>query len=104
MKLRILSTLIFAFIFSCSFSQTLKGKVTDAITNTPLIGATISVGAKVTTTDNAGMFSIDCSRSKQITVTFIGYQSFNEVIKNCNEELRVSLLPSKYSLNDIEIT
>ena len=68
------------FIFSVlpllSFSQngTLKGKIADASTGQPLVGATIeAVGMGGTTTDKDGAFSFACSGSLGLVISYVGF-------------------------------
>ena len=84
---------------------TVKGKIIDAVTKHPLQGASISYGAKGgTTTDNDGVFSIECGKTNKITVSFVGYITQSYSIKNCNDEVVVSLQPASGTLNEVEIT
>lgn len=95
-------TLTFLSIYS--YAQTVKGKVTD-LQNNPLAGATISFNGKGgTTSDKDGVFTLDCSKVKSITVSFIGYTTVAKAVKNCNDEIVVVLSPSSQSLNEVEIT
>ena len=106
MKSIILSGL-FLFILSISvFAQkTIKGKVFDANTKSALSGATISFSGKGgTTSDAAGMFSIDCSKTTTITISFVGYQNYTHVVRNCNDDLQIGLTSSSQNLNEVEIT
>ncbi|MES1218589.1 MAG: TonB-dependent receptor [Bacteroidota bacterium] len=100
--------LLFAFIatvFFCDAQKLLKGKVQDAGTNTPLAGATITFAAKGgTTTDKDGMFSVDCETVKKITISYVGYESQPFNIKNCNDDITISLVPVGHTMNDVEIT
>lgn len=100
----------YTFLFVCisviSFAQTtLKGKVIDANTQTPLFGANIQLPGKGgTTSDKDGVFSVDCSKLGEITISFIGYVTQKQLIRNCKDELIISLIPSNHKLNDVEIT
>ena len=104
MRLRILFTTIIIFIFSGAYAQALKGRVFDASNNAPLSGATISFAGKGTTTDNNGMFSINCSKVASISVSYIGFETYRVAIKNCSDELSIGLSHAKSNLNNIEIT
>jgi iron complex outermembrane receptor protein len=106
MKRKILLTFIGSLIILSSFAQNkLKGKVTDAATGNTLTGANITFAGKGgTTTDQQGNFSVDCSRSNSITVSFIGYETEHYTIKDCNEELNIKLTPSANNLTAVEIT
>jgi iron complex outermembrane recepter protein len=106
MKNIILSALLYFGISSSSFAQQmLHGKVTDAATGKPLAGASVTfAGAGGTTTDNDGNFSIDCNKTKKITISFVGYESYSLTIKNCDAELKVLLQSSGRTLDNVEIS
>src|SRR4051812_5721950 len=105
MKLRILFVLIFFLLIDNMFGQTVRGTVVDASNNNPLTGATITfTGKGGTTTDNNGGFSIPCGKTTRITVSFIGYETYQHTIKNCNEQIKVALVPINSELNKVEIT
>lgn len=90
--------------FSIFAQKILKGRVVDASTNKSLSGATIALQTKEFTTSGAdGYFSIDCSKNTRITITFVGYETKQQVV-TCNEDLIVSLTPSNSTLADVEIT
>ncbi|HVG39994.1 MAG TPA: TonB-dependent receptor plug domain-containing protein, partial [Chitinophagaceae bacterium] len=83
----------------------IKGRVFDAETNNPLSGATITFAGKdATSTDVDGTFTVSCGKTARITVSFIGYETKSQVIKNCNDELLISLNPLSHTLNLVEIT
>ncbi|MGN6401044.1 MAG: TonB-dependent receptor [Flavisolibacter sp.] len=102
--------ILMALACACSFAMahaqtTIKGKVIDAASNNPIAGATISVsGRSQTSTDKDGVFSIDCEGKTKISVSSIGYETEQQTIRNCNEELLVALVPVSRSLNEVEIT
>ncbi len=105
MKRLLLLTVFTAVLMNCYAQQMLRGKVFDANTNAPLSGATITYGGKEgTTTDKDGMFSIDCSTSSRITVSFVGYQAFSEIVKDCDQELMIGLTSYSQEMNAVEIT
>ena len=104
MKFKFLYTIIISLIFNVAGAQMLKGRVFDASNNAPLPGATLSFAGKATSTDNYGMFSINCNKIAAIMVSFVGFESHRVVIKNCNDLLDIGLVPSKSDLNNIEIT
>ncbi|HYC27337.1 MAG TPA: carboxypeptidase-like regulatory domain-containing protein, partial [Chitinophagaceae bacterium] len=99
-------TAIFIFITIATQAQnTLRGKITDAGTGKPLSGASVTFGKNSgTTTDKDGVFTVDCSKASKITVSYVGYETFDQVIHNCNEELHISLQPAGHSLDQVEIT
>ena len=83
----------------------INGKVFDKFTNTPLAGATILYSGKGgTTTDKDGSFSIECEKTSRLTISFVGYETYHAVIKNCDEELKIGLTPASQYLNNVEIS
>jgi iron complex outermembrane receptor protein len=103
-RLLLLAALIAAVLYSYS-QKTLKGKVFDANTNTPLAGATIAFSGKEgTTTNKEGGFSIDCSKATKITISYVGYQTYQQTIKNCDEELSIGLVSYSHEMDAVEIT
>lgn len=100
---------IIIFILTLSsltlFAQkTVKGKVTDASNNSPLLGANISFNGGTASTDKDGMFTVDCSKATIITVSFIGYKTVNYSIKNCNDNINIALAATSSNLEEVEIT
>jgi iron complex outermembrane recepter protein len=105
MKFRILFVLIIFSSISTTYSQTLRGTVVDAASNNPLAGATITFSGKGgTTTNEEGAFSIPCGRTTRITISFVGYETYQHTIKNCNEQVKIALSPINSELNKVEIT
>jgi iron complex outermembrane receptor protein len=84
---------------------TLRGKITDKITNGPLAGANIQVTGKGgTVTDSNGAFSLECSGNMEIVISFVGYETVRQTISDCNSELNLSLTSTSQLLNEVEIT
>lgn len=103
-RIIILATALIACA-SLSAQTTLQGRVTDGATGKALTGASVSFGKNSgTVTDKDGSFTIDCSKTSKITVSFVGYESFQQLVKNCNETLNIVLMPSRHSLEQVEIT
>jgi iron complex outermembrane receptor protein len=85
--------------------KTIKGKVVDAVTGSPLSGATVSFqGKSGIKTDREGAFTLECGNATRITVSFVGYETSQHVIKNCDEDIAVALEPSSSTLANVEIT
>ena len=100
--------LIALFILSSQLllaQKTIKGKVVDAATNTPLSGATVSVSGKnVATTDKDGSFAISCNNTNTtVSITFIGYE-MQKLKTNCNDDVTISLKSISNTLDNVEIT
>ncbi len=93
------------FVTHISAQGTLQGRVIDATTRSPLVSATITVAGKaITTTDKDGRFSIACKPLAEISVSYIGYETKKQTVKNCENELRIALTASNYNLDEVEIT
>lgn len=94
-----------SLLYTAIAQKTIRGKVFDQSNNNALSGATILFSGKGgTTTDKDGMFSIECGKTNRITVTFIGYESYQVSIKNCDEYLNIGLTHSSQYLNNVELT
>src|SRR4029079_4742774 len=61
------------------------------------------LAGKTVTTGADGTFSIDCKTS-EITVSFVGYETYRQKIKNCDEELSIGLMRSGHTLDSVEIS
>lgn len=103
---RLLLMIVFTTIMVYGYSQKkTHGFVFDANTKTPLVGATIiSPGIEGITTDKDGMFTMDCGKAKKLSVSFVGYETVQLVIKDCDEELKIGLVSIAQNLNVVEIT
>jgi iron complex outermembrane recepter protein len=106
MKRIILSALLLTVLSIAAFAQkTVKGKVVDAATGKPLTGASVFFSGKGSTTaDNDGVFTFDCGKTTAVTISYIGYETQKQTIKNCDDEITVSLKPVSLSLDEIEIS
>lgn len=102
----IIAIIIIAFTgIRVTAQQTISGKIFDSKTNEPLKGATITYqGKKQTTSNNDGSFTIDCSTSTPVVVSFVGYEVYKFTIKDCGENVAVPLVQSKGYLDAVEIT
>jgi iron complex outermembrane recepter protein len=83
------------------------GKIYDAQTIEPLIGATVHIKGTTsgTTTNHNGEFSLDYKNGFPITLVFsyIGYETQQLELLN-GQKLEVYLLPSASSLNEVTVT
>ncbi|MFL5772611.1 MAG: TonB-dependent receptor, partial [Flavisolibacter sp.] len=105
MKFFIMIAAFIGSIISVRAQTFIKGRVYDNKNNSPLAGANITFHGKGgTTTDKDGYFSIECGKTNKITITFLGYESNQVNIKNCNEELSIGMIPSSTTMNAVEIT
>lgn len=66
-------------LFCLNLQAQIKGRISDEISKQPVSGASISVAksSKATTTGVDGNFSIDAKKGDKISVSFIGYQTYD---------------------------
>ena len=99
-------TLVFFLIYSYSYSQTnLYGKVIDASTGEPLIGATIIYGKGMgVVTDIDGNYNIKIqSGNRKFQISYVGYKVINKDIdiKENSQELNFKL--ETVLLNEVQV-
>ncbi|HTM92345.1 MAG TPA: TonB-dependent receptor, partial [Flavisolibacter sp.] len=101
----------FLFAVACIVSsistyaqKDISGKVIDASSNAPLIGATITSGEKATKTDKNGAFSMPCDGNLRLHISFVGYETQEKLIKSCDEAVPISLVSTSTTLSNVEIT
>ncbi len=105
MKLKILSVLVCFLVTSFGFAQTLKGKVTDGVSGSPIEGVNVFFSAKNTVQTNTdGVFSIECKSPLVLTVSFVGYVIYQQRINDCSKELTIALVRKETNLDEVEIT
>jgi len=104
MKTKLLLFFVFALSCASAIAQNkLSSTVYDASTQQPLSGATISLGANKTTSEQDGKFSIVCAEGK-ITISFIGYKSAAIAISNCQLPEKIFLIQDETTLETIEVS
>lgn len=104
MKQKLFSLIIFFFVTLNAFAQTIHGKVFDAQTKEPVIGATILTAAGGTTTDNTGNFSVrNTEKNGSVKISSIGYTTL-EVTPKENGSLRIALEPAIENLQSLIVT
>ena len=93
------------FVTHASAQGTVQGRVIDAAARSPLVGATITVAGKaITSTDKDGRFKIPCNPLPDISVSYIGYETKKQTVKNCENELLIALTAYNHNLDEVEIT
>lgn len=102
---RIILSIFLITLFSSAFAQKkLKGHVFDAANNTPLAGASVAFSGKGVITDKDGAFSLDCSKTAVIKVSYVGYETYTTTVTNCDQELNIGLKASGQDLDEVEIS
>lgn len=97
---------ICSFIFPLiCFSQTLTGKVTDKITQEPIITAAVyfdntTIG---TTTDDNGLFSIDYTEAirSNLVISYLGYEMVIVSDYRQQSNLNIELIPAINTLEEV---
>jgi iron complex outermembrane recepter protein len=84
--------------------NTVTGRITDAATGKPLSGASVSLGRnKGIIAGKDGQFTIGCEKSARISVSYVGYETWTQVVK-CNEPINIALSPAGIPLEQVEIS
>ncbi|MGD2033837.1 MAG: carboxypeptidase-like regulatory domain-containing protein [Bacteroidales bacterium] len=111
-KYKLLLFLIFFLygpVFVLSAQVLVSGKVYDARTNEPIIGANVIASElqKGTISDNEGNYRLDLPQGKHtIVFSFMGYETLNRSV-NCNKDkidLDAGLQESVTQIDEVEIT
>lgn len=91
-------------LFTFSQNNVVKGKVTDASSQQPVAGATVSVRNSNTATsaNDKGEFSINASDKDELVVSYIGYES--RTLKITGNNLQISLAQTSRQLNEVVVT
>jgi TonB-linked SusC/RagA family outer membrane protein len=97
------------FIFLClaATAQTtlIRGKVTDAQSNKPLAGVSVSVKGKTTgaSTDSSGNFSLSAESRSGLIFSYVGYQAI-EISAAGRSVIDVALQPASGLLSNVVVT
>ena len=85
----------------------LKGRVVDASNSEPIIGATVIVetatGGYGEVTNVEGDFAINVHRGDAITVSYIGYTDFKQIVQQ-DGFLNIALTPSSIDIGNVVVT
>lgn len=108
MKRKFTKIVLLMFSVLCvqwAFAQTaIMGKITDANTGEPLVGATVNVVGtqQSASTNDAGIYSISAPPTAILSVRYMGYQS-KEIAINNNTNLNIQLDPEDSILDQIVV-
>lgn len=88
------------------WAMQITGKVTDAVTGEPLVGASVYCTAtyKGTASDTDGVFTINLNIGDEMAVTYIGYEEKKLTVAEGIQDLNITLNQSVTPLKDIIIT
>ena len=96
---------------SDKFADVIKGTITAASDNTPLVGATVYIKGTKTgaSTDANGQFSITIPANLKgqpivLTIASVGYESIDLPVANPDVPVSIKLQESSSSLNDVVVT
>ncbi len=100
--LTVLSMLAVSFAYAQNI--TVKGTVTDAADNSPLIGAGVQVKGSTqgASTDVDGNFEISCSPNATLVVSYVGYEAM-EIAVNGKAVVNVQLKSDSEMLEDVMV-
>lgn len=105
-KLLLLSSLLFTALLTFSQNKTITGKITDAKTKEPMVGATVLVKGTHfgTATDAQGNFSLSApADAKTLTVSYVGYVS-KDVPISANGVVNVGIETADIPGNEVVVT
>lgn len=92
--------------FQLQAQSTIRGKISDAISGEPLIGATALIKSVMegSSTNEAGEFEIQYSGAYPVVIqfSFVGYETIEQQIVN-NEYLKIGLVPGA-ELTEVTVT
>ena len=105
---RITLMMLSTFLFYVAVqAQTLEisGRVMDAITKKPIEGATVSVKntTRGTVTDVNGLFKISAEKGKDLTISFVGFETFNTRV-SADKFLSIQLASSVNQMAEVVVT
>lgn len=101
--------MLFLLFSMAGFSQyTIKGKVTDATKNEPLINVSVQIkGTRTgTVTDSDGMFTLNISDNKSVTlvISLVGFSSQSVNVSSSNTTVNVALKTDERNLEEVVVT
>ena len=108
----VIALLFLAFINNSLLGQSIKGKVTDAVTGEPLVGATV----KLESTNHAATVKLDGSFAftklpagiYQLAISYVGYKNIPAatvtIAQNENKTMDYSLEPVATGLQSVTVT
>lgn len=104
----LLFILLFIPLALWSQTQTLTGKVTDAVSGDPLPGVVVrnSNGTSGTTTNTEGRFNVPAKSGETLIISFVGYDSKQHKVMASDFEtaLLIALAPQKNEFNVVVVS
>jgi len=101
----LLLTFLGLFMGMNAISQTLTGTLTDATNGTPLSGAKIQINNTQTITSSEdGSFQLECTPNMNVSISYVGYDTYTAVVKDCSTKLSIALTPSLNTLDEVQIS
>jgi len=85
-------------------NKSIKGTITDAITDEPLIGVAVKIqnSSTGTTTDVTGAFSLQVPESAALVVSYLGYDPQTITVGNTND-FQIKLNPNSRQLEEVVV-
>lgn len=104
---RLILFLVFTLPYFSLFAQNegiIKGKITDATTAEPLIGATVKAGSKGVVTDIEGNFEIKLPYGVHLLeLSYVGYAGKKQEVNLSAKVLRLDFRLRSKSLNEVQV-
>ena len=98
----VLGLIAAACVTQAANAKIYKGKVVDASTKEPLIGATVEVSGTSmgTVTDIDGCFTIDCKDGAKLTVKYVSYKTSSTI---ASDGMTVQMSPDSQTLGEVTV-
>jgi iron complex outermembrane receptor protein len=100
---------IFGLFFTMAYTvfaqnQRIEGRITDATTNAPLMGAKIKINnGNTITTDDAGQFAMPCADDLELAISYVGYKTYTTEITSCGVFLNILMVPTADDLAEVQL-
>ena len=103
-KLLVLPLLFMLCMMAYSQQTTVTGKVINAITKVPLVGASVRTDSKLSVTDNDGKFSVTGGIGKMISISYQGMATSSIKITSASQGLLIQLEEFVGNLDTVIVT
>ncbi|HEY6976394.1 MAG TPA: carboxypeptidase-like regulatory domain-containing protein, partial [Chitinophagaceae bacterium] len=96
---------LFLFLLMHAQDLQLQGRVIEAVSKKPVIGAAVEIKStkKATITNSEGTFNITAKKGDELVVTYVGYDAKTTVV-NDGGFLEIEITSSQNQLNDVVVT
>ncbi len=104
--MKLLNLILCLFLCTSAFTQnfTIKGKIFDNETGTPLVGATILAQGTGEVSDLDGVFAIELNGPQTVEFSYVGYEGIKRTFDRSDDQVVVNLLPAQNVLDQATVT